>query len=295
MNFKCGYIALIGKPNAGKSTLLNAILEEQLSIVTAKAQTTRHRIVGILNRKDAQVIFLDTPGYHVSPKLLNTVMCKVVDNVISDADAVCLLIDVSNPDLDFNKQLFEKIGEQRCIVLLNKADKVSKEKYEQIAHKLHQDWGAKEIIVMSALRSLGTAEFLRSIIERLPAGVALYPTDIYTEHPVRFLVAELIREQVFLQMHEEIPYSSAVEIEKYSEASGNKKLPEISAAIVVERESQKGMIIGNKGVRIKEIGKLARKKIEEMLGNKIVLKLFVRVDPNWTKNHHKLKEFGYSA
>lgn len=292
---KCGYIAIVGEPNAGKSTLLNAVLEEQIAIVTPKPQTTRHRIVGIVNREDAQLIFLDSPGFHHSKELLNKTLIDVVGGVINDADAICLVLNVQGFDESLNKQLYQKIKAKPHLVVLNKADKVNPLQYETLAKRLRDSWGVSEILVISALHKLGTPELIMSLLGKIPEGPAHFPTDILTDHSLRFLASELVREQIFLLMHEEIPYSTTVEIEKYIEPEKEGGLTQIHAAIVVERESQKGMIIGQGGKRIKVIGSEARKKIEHLTGGKVFLKLYVKVDTEWNKNPSKLKEFGYGG
>lgn len=288
MTFKAGYVAIVGRPNVGKSTLLNAILGERLAIVTPKPQTTRHRITGILNNKEMQIIFLDTPGYHQSGKPLNQVMNEVVDSVISDADVVCLMVEAAQDDVEIEHGLFNRIGADRCIVVVNKADLVGRDRFENIAEKFHQ-WGTKELVIISALMNIGTYELVETLKGRLPEGHPFYPEDIYTEHPVRFIAAELIREEVFRQMHQEIPYSSAIEIEEFKDPTEERPLTRIRAAIVVERDSQKSMIIGKGGRRIKEIGTRARMKIEELVGGKVYLDLFVRVEKDWTKDEEAIR------
>jgi len=293
MTFKSGYVALIGQPNVGKSTLLNALLGERLAIVTNKPQTTRHRITGILNEDDCQIIFLDTPGYHESSKPLNQAMLEVVDAVMGDADVMCVMVEPGSPDPNLDRHLFERAGKDRTIVVINKADKVSKAEFQAMAESYRDKWGAKEVIVMSALKDLGVASLIDAIKERLPEGPAYYPQDDYTDHNMRFIASELIREEVFKQMQQEIPYSTAVTIDSYKEPREGQKITEIAATIVVERESQKGMVIGKKGARIKQIGKLARAKIEEMIGGQVFLELNVRVQKDWTKDDARLKELGY--
>lgn len=294
MTFRSGYCAIVGRPNSGKSTLLNAILGEKLSIVTAKPQTTRHRIAGILSDENSQLIFLDTPGYHVSQKALNRVMNDIVDTALEDADVVCLLVPANEKDLRIEKGLFERIGEKRCIVVVNKCDLVDKSEFESIALKYRDDWGAKELVVLSALKGFGVQTLVSAIRERLPEGPAYFPDDIYTDRPVRFLAAEMIREELFEQMQEEIPYSSAVEIEDFKDATAEKPVTVIMASIVVEKESQKGMVIGKGGRRIKEIGKKSRLKIEKLVGGKVFLDLQVKVEENWTKDSNMIKKLGYT-
>ena len=293
MTFKSGYVALIGQPNVGKSTLLNALLGERLAIVTNKPQTTRHRITGILNEDDSQIIFLDTPGYHESNKPLNQAMLEVVDAVMDDADVMCVMVEPGSPDPDLDRRLFERAGSERTIVVINKADTVDKDEFQKMAEAYRDEWGAKEVVVMSALKDLGVASLIDAIKERLPEGPAYFPQDEYTDLNMRFIAAELIREEVFKQMQQEIPYSTAVTIDRYHEPREGEKITEIAATIVVERDSQKGMVIGKKGARIKKIGKLARQKIEEMIDGQVFLELNVRVEKNWTKDDNRLKELGY--
>ncbi len=290
MKFKAGYVALIGRPNVGKSTLLNAILGEELAIVTPKPQTTRHRITGILTDDEAQIIFLDTPGYHRSKKPLNCVMNEVVDAVIDDADCVCIMVEAGEDDVEMEKNLFDRIGRDRTIVVVNKADKINRGRYDKIAAKFRDDWGAKELVIISALKNEGVVTLIDAIKKRLPEGEPFFPADSYTSHPVRFIASELIREQVFLQMQQEIPYSVAVKIEEFKDATEDNPVTAIKAAIIVEKESQKGMVIGKGGARIKEIGKRARIKIEELVGTKVYLELFVKVEENWTKSDEKIRQ-----
>jgi GTP-binding protein Era len=293
--FHAGYVALVGRPNAGKSTLLNKILGEQLAIVTRKAQTTRHRIMGVHHEKDAQIVFLDTPGYHHSDKPLNKAMNEIVDHVLDDADIICLIIPADQDQLDIERGLFQRIGADRCIVVVNKADLLDKDEFDARAHLFRENWGVKELVILSALKGEGVPTLLESLAERLPEGMPFYPDDVYTDHSVRFITAELIREQVFLQLQEELPYSTAVEIEQFQDATQGDPITRILASIVVERESQKAMVIGKGGARIKEIGKQSRKKIEELVEGKVFLKLNVRVEKNWTKDPARIKRLGYTS
>ncbi|MFH1830164.1 MAG: GTPase Era [Pseudomonadota bacterium] len=295
MSFKSGYVAIVGRPNVGKSTLLNAILGERLAIVTAKPQTTRHRITGIYNDEDSQIVFLDTPGYHKSNKPLNQVMLEIVDAVIRDADVICLMIDAASTDHEIEQSLFSRIGADRCIVVANKADQLERGKFDEIAGRFRDDWGVKEFMFLSALKGQGVGTLIQIFKEQLPDGEPFYPDDIYTSHAVRFIAAEIIREEVFLQMHEEIPYSAAVEIEEFKDPTPDNAITRIRAAVVVERESQKGMVIGKNGARIKEIGTNARKKIEELVDGKVFLDLRVRVEKDWTKDKNAIKRLGYST
>lgn len=291
MTIKIGYVALIGRPNVGKSTLLNAILGESLAIVTPKPQTTRHRINGILNLNDAQIVFLDTPGYHKSGKPLNIVMNEVVDEVINDVDVVCLMVEAGQKETEIEKSLFDRIGAERCVLVINKADQLARSGYDELAKRYRDEWGVEELMILSALKNEGVATLIDRLKERMPEGEPLFPDDSYTTHNMRFIASELIREQVFLQMQQEIPYSTTVEIEEYKDASEENPVTRIKAAIIVDKESQKGMVVGKGGARIKEIGKRTRMKIEEIIGGKVYIELHVKVVENWTKNAAKIREF----
>lgn len=290
---KSGYAAIIGRPNVGKSTLLNAIVGEPLSIVTPKPQTTRHKISGIYNDSDSQIVFLDTPGYHQSSKPLNRVMNDIVDRVVGDADVICLMIEAGQKDIEIEKGLFDRIGVNRCIVLINKADTVARGEYDAMALRIRDEWNAKELIILSALKNHGVAELIETIKKRLPEGEPFFPTDIYTEHPVRFIAAELVREEVIVQMRQEIPYAAAVIIDDFKDATEAKPITVIKATIVVEKDSQKAMVIGKGGSRIKEIGKKSRGKIEKLVGGKVFLELNVRVEKDWTKDSDQITKLGY--
>lgn len=295
MTFKSGFAAIIGRPNVGKSTLLNAILGEHLAAVTKKPQTTRHRISGIYNSPDAQIVFLDTPGYHHSRKQLNRVMNEIVGSVADDADVVCLMLEANRQATDVERELFDRIGADRCIVVANKSDLVNPAHFGELSARFRDEWGVREMLFISALGGQGVVDLLDAIKGRLPEGEPYYPTDIYTSHPVRFIVAELIREEVFLQMHQEIPYSAAVEIEDFKDPRREGDMTRIKAAIVVERDSQKAMVIGKGATRIKSIGTEARQKIEELVGGKVFLDLHVKVVRDWTKDANTIRKLGYST
>jgi GTP-binding protein Era len=295
MTFRSGFAAIIGRPNVGKSTLLNSLLGERLAAVTKKPQTTRHKISGIYNSDDAQIVFLDTPGYHHSRKPLNRVMNEIVDSVAQDADVVLIMVEANKQGGDIERKLFDRIGADRCIVVANKSDLVNPTHFEDLSAHFRDEWKAKEMVFISALTGEGVVALIKAIKERLPEGEPFYPTDIYTSHPVRFIAAEIIREEVFLQMQQEIPYSAAVEIEEFKDPKKEGDITCIRAAIVVERETQKGMVVGKRGARIKEIGTKARKKIEDLVGGKVFLELRVRVEKDWTKDEDSIHKLGYST
>lgn len=293
MAFRSGYAGIFGRPNVGKSTLINAIVGERLSIVTPKPQTTRHRIVGILNRDGAQIVFIDTPGYHLSEKPLNRAMTEIVEAALGDVDVACLMVEAGQADLELERGLFERIGPDRSIVVINKADLIDSSRFDDLAAPFKDEWKVRELVILSALKGDGVPELIDAIEKHLPEGEPYYPDDIYTEHPVRFIAAELIREQVFLQMQQEIPYSVAVQIEEFKDPTETKPMTRIRAALVVEKESQKAMVIGRGGLRIKQIGTAARKNIEDLVGGRVFLDLFVRVERNWTKDESAIRRFGY--
>lgn len=309
--FKCGFVALIGRPNVGKSTLLNQLVGERLAAVSPKAQTTRKRLRGIRTDEDSQLIFVDTPGVHKAPEGLkiNEFYVSEALDTLGDADAFVYIIDGSRPfqptkensDEEFLlKSLRRAIAkrEKPVFILLNKRDIwetgagnfASQESFESALADLPN----KGIFAVSAKSGKGLEQFLTALKAEIPVGPALYPDDEITDQNTRSIVAEMIQEKLFYLLGEELPYSCAVEVEKFQEPSEGVRYPEISAAIHVERESQKPMVIGKGGAKIKEIGQSARQSIEGMLGTKVVLKLFVKVTPKWTKNQEQLKQLGYA-
>ncbi|HKY64111.1 MAG TPA: GTPase Era [bacterium] len=289
--FHSGYIAIVGVPNVGKSTLLNALLGEKLSIVTDKPQTTRHRILGILNRPKAQLLFLDTPGIHSSAKLLNETIVDTALQAMGDADVVLHLVN-PKPELNEADQKIaaraKDLGKPHLVVI-NKVDRVAKEALLPLIQKIQEEWSPQEIIPVSALQRDGLEIVVKAIVARLPEGPAYYPTDIYTEHDLRFLSAEIVREKAMDLLHQELPYSLATQTEAFDESG---KIPHINVALIVEKDSQKGIVIGAKGAMIKRIGELARPDIEAMVGKKVFLELFVKVVDDWTKSQHRLRELG---
>jgi GTP-binding protein Era len=291
---KSGMVALVGPPNVGKSTLLNCLLGQKISIVSPKPQTTRNRILGILNGPDHQVIMLDTPGIHQAHSPLNIEMVKIAMDSLSDVDAILFMIDVTmplpTPEKDPTKYL---AGTDRpAILLINKIDLESREKVLPILEVYESLFPFKAIIPISAKEDDGTGLLMKEIIELMPEGPRLYPEDIPTDATERFIVAEIIREKIFLQTRQEVPYSTAVTIERFKE-NGRKKLVTIDATIHVEQKSQKGIIIGKNGSMLKKIGTAARHDIENLVAQKVLLKLWVKVDKDWSKNPRFLKELGF--
>ena len=284
--FKSGYAALIGKPNVGKSTFLNLMLGEKLSIVTNKPQTTRTPIKGILTGDNYQIIFIDTPGIHESTKKLNQVMLSSIKSTIEDAD-VCLII-ADSPNNDYIKNYEDLLSRKNTILLINKADRLTKEQIDYIkAEFLIID--PKKTIVTSLIRDNPKEEILDAILEELKEGPKYYSEDEISTHSVRFIASELIRETLIENLAEELPYYVAVVIDEFKERSEN--LTYIKAIIYTEKDSQKAIVIGQNGAMLKKIGSIARKKIEDLLGTKVYLELWVKVKKGWTKNEKLIKEF----
>ncbi len=287
---KSGYIAILGKPNAGKSTLMNRILGSKISITTHKPQTTRHQILGIHSEEDLQIIFLDTPGI-IDPRYeLQKAMMRLVDRARNDADLILLIVDVEDPQIPH--RVFKAFSSMQKPVLLvvNKLDKVSKPDAQAVAAELKTEYDFDETVYVSALTGEGIPELMETVKERLPAGPPFYPKDMLSEQPIRFFVAELIREQLFLQFHQELPYSCTVNIVQYDERDD---LDYIDAEVIVNRESQKGMLIGKGGKAIKKLGKNARESIEQFIDKKVYLDLHVKVRDKWRDNPNMVRNFGY--
>lgn len=284
--FKSGYVALIGKPNVGKSTFLNLIIGEKLSIVTSKPQTTRMPIKGILTDDNYQIIFIDTPGLHESPKKLNQFMLSSIKSAIEDAD-VCLII-ADSPNNDYIQNYIDLLLKKNIILLINKADKLKKEQIDTIKTEfLILD--PKKIIVTSLTQNPSKDEILNAILDELQEGPKYYEEDEISTHSMRFLASELIRETLIEQLQEEVPYYVAVVIDEFKERSEN--LTYIKTIVYTEKESQKAIIIGQNGSMLKKIGSSARKKIEDLIGTKVYLELWVKVKKGWTKNDKLIKEF----
>lgn len=287
---KSGFVSIIGKPNAGKSTLLNQLLGRKLSITTPKAQTTRHRIFGIDTGEDYQIVYSDTPGL-IRPKYkLHERMVGFIDHSLEDADMIVLLIAVNEtfPEEDLLK-LAEKTKIPK-ILALNKVDAVEESVAFQRMAELAQKVDFVEALPLSALNGHNVDTLKNIILQHLPEGPIYFDKEQISDRPERFFVSEMIREQIFLLLKEELPYSTEVEIEEFTEEEG---LSRIHATIHVERQSQKGILIGKGGSMLKRIGSRSRRDIEQFLGNKVFLKLYVKVSSGWKNNGQYLKGFGY--
>ena len=288
---KAGFVNIFGKPNAGKSTLLNAIIGEKMAIVSHKVQTTRHRIKAILTEKEYQIIFSDTPGI-IEPKYkLHEKMMQAVKSSLEDADLALLMFDGTD-DPEESHLIFEKLHlKVPAIVVINKIDSITdKTKLSAIQQFFEEKKYCKEVLLLSALKKTGVKELLERIITFLPEGAPFFEVDDLSDMPTKFFVAELIREKIFELYHEELPYHSAVLIREFKEKT---TLIKITADIIVQRETQKGIIIGEKGSMIKKLGTMARIDIEAFLGSKVFLELFVKVREKWRDSDLYLKEYGY--
>ncbi|HYW34791.1 MAG TPA: GTPase Era [Balneolaceae bacterium] len=287
---KSGYVAIIGKPNAGKSTLMNRILGQKISITTHKPQTTRHQILGLYSEEDLQIIFLDTPGV-INPKYeLQKAMMRFVNRARQDADLILFIVDVK--DAQIPNRIFKmfKSIQTPVFLVINKIDQASQSEVEEVAATLNASFNFEETVRISALTGKSVSGLLELIKKQLPAGPPYYPKDIVSEQPVRFFVAELIREQLFLQYYQELPYSCTVDIIEYDERDD---LDYINAEIIVNRESQKGIIIGKGGRAIKRLGKNARIAIEDFVEKKVYLDLHVKVREKWRDDPNMVRNFGY--
>jgi GTP-binding protein Era len=290
--FTSGFVSIIGRPNVGKSTLLNSIIGEKIVITSDKPQTTRNRIQGIHNIPNGQIVFIDTPGIHVGRSRLNRSMVDVARSAISGVDLLLLVVEATTAaDPDFIKDVLGKV-KVPVVLVINKIDLLADK--GQVLKKI-ADWAAlyafKEIVPISAGRNDGVDHLVSVVAGYLPEGAAMFPDDILTDMPEKFIVAEMIREKVFRLTRDEVPYSTAVVVESFIERENG--VIAISAAIMMERDTQKGIIIGNKGEMLKKIGSQARQDIERLLGTRIYLELFVKVVENWSERPSKLQELGY--
>jgi len=287
---KSGFVNIFGKPNAGKSTLLNALMGEKLAIVSPKVQTTRHRIKGILTDEKYQIIFSDTPGI-IEPKYkLHEKMMKAVKDSLEDADVALLIVDIKD-DLTEADHIFSSLSlKVPSIVVLNKADVAGKTRIEEANNFFSEKKYCKDIMIVSALRKAGIKELLDKIISLIPEGEPFYQDDNLSDLPMKFFVGEIIREKIFYLYQDEIPYHATVLVQEFKEKT---TLTKISADIILQRETQKGIVLGEGGKMIKELGTQARKDIEAFIGNKVFLELFVKVRPKWRDNEIQLKEYGY--
>lgn len=291
MSHKAGFVNLIGRPNAGKSTLMNRVVGERISIITPKAQTTRHRIVGIVNEEDYQIVYSDTPGM-LEPKYgLQSSMMSFVKEAMKDADIMLLIIDIFDKNVEFfgfDKALTHL--DIPLLVALNKVDAADEKLVEEGIARLKAVFPEAEIFPISALENKGVDAIRNRVIELLPESPPYYEKDALTDKPMRFFASEIIRERIMENYQKEVPYSVQVEIESYKE---EENLVRIAAIIYVARKTQKGIIIGHKGSKLKKVGTEARLLLEEFIGNKVFLEMHVKVDEDWRNQDRRLKAFGY--
>ena len=297
-NFRSGIVALIGPPNAGKSTLLNQIIGEKVAIVSPKPQTTRNQITGILTRENVQIVFLDTPGVHQRKGKLNSLLLKAAWDGLVAADVIVLLLDgylysqkpqVMERDLGVLANRLKKV-KNPLFIAVNKVDRVKDKKILlPLSERLNELFPDVEIFFISALNRYGIEELLNKIVPALPYGPPLYPEDQISTLPLRFMVAEIIREKLFLCLHKELPYNLAVQVEQWEESE---TLAKIMATIYVSRSSHKPIVIGHKGQLLKKIGQQSRLEIEEIVGKKVYLELWVKIKPKWTENTSFLLSLG---
>ncbi|MBS0383160.1 MAG: GTPase Era [Proteobacteria bacterium] len=292
--FRCGNVAIVGRPNVGKSTLLNALVDAHLSIVTPRAHTTRQRILGIANKPGGQIVYLDTPGLHREAKrAINRSLNRAVHAAIADADVAVQVVAAERWD-DEDAAVYAALAERDIprLLAVNKVDRVAaKEKLLPFVETLVRGHAWDEVFMLSAQRRIGLAELERAILARLPEGEARYDAESYTDRSERFLVAELVREQLMRQLGEELPYATTVEVERFEDRADG--LTEIAAVVWVEREGQKAIVIGAGGRRAKAIGSAARREIETLLGRRVFLKLWVRVRAGWSDDEAALRQFGF--
>ncbi|MBI5593668.1 MAG: GTPase Era [Deltaproteobacteria bacterium] len=293
--FRTGFIGIVGPPNVGKSTLLNRMIGQKISITSKKPQTTRNRIQGIVNRPGCQLVFIDTPGIHTARSPLNTRIVETALSVMGDVDVLLLVVDASDADPESEAMLKTALQNQNrpVILALNKIDLIARPSLLSMI----ADWSAiypfKAVVPVSAETGEQVDALLQALSETLPEGPAFFPEENLTDLSVRFLAGEIIREKVFRQTGQEIPYSVAVTIDLFKEDEKKADLTRIHATIHVERDSQKGILIGKQGSKLGRIGEDSRKEIERMLGKRVFLKLYVRVEKNWSKDSRFLSKFGY--
>ena len=288
---KSGFLNIIGNPNVGKSTLMNALVGERLSIITSKAQTTRHRILGVVSGDDFQIVYSDTPGILKPSYKLQESMMKFVSGAVSDADVILYVTDTVEQS-DRSADILERIRTSGIptLVVINKIDLSTPEALDALVERWHGILPEAEIVPVSARENFNIEGLFAKILEVLPEGPAFYPKDTLTDKTLRFFASEIIREKILRTYDKEIPYCCEIEIESYKEEPA---IDRIAATIYVSRESQKGIVIGHKGEKLKRVGQLAREDLEKFLDKKVFLQLFVQVSYDWRNNERQLRRFGY--
>lgn len=296
-NFKAGFVAIVGRPNVGKSTLLNNILQTKISIVSPKPQTTRIRVLGVKHDKDAQIIFIDTPGVQKGTDLLTKSVVESAVSGMEGADVILFIIEADKGWTPEDKQILEnyiKKLQKPTILVINKIDKIRRDLVLPLIEESTKLYDFKEIVPISAIKNINIDRLVEVIKKYLPESPPLYPEDMITDLPLKLYIAEIIREKVFLNTRDEIPYSVAVEVENIKEGDKNKNLLFIDATIYVEKDNHKGIIIGKKGQMLKKIGQQAREELEFLLNKKIHLNLYVKVKERWKEDLTLLRDLGYN-
>ncbi|SFJ08716.1 GTPase Era [Thermoflavimicrobium dichotomicum] len=293
-NFRSGFVALIGRPNVGKSTLMNYLVGQKIAIMSDKPQTTRNKIRGVYTDERGQIVFLDTPGIHKPHSKLGELLVQTAQNALDEVDLVLFLVDAAEGMGPGDRFIMENLKKVKTPVFLvvNKIDQVHPDDLLPLIDQYRRLFSFKEVVPISALQGNNTSTLLELILKELPPGPQYYPADQVTDHPERFIVAELIREKVLQLTREEIPHSVAVVVEEMSKRA-NRNLIDIRATIFTERPSQKGILIGKKGSLLKEVGKRAREELERLLGSQIFLDLWVKVKKDWRNEEMLLRQFGY--
>ncbi|QUG42141.1 GTPase Era [Psychrobacillus sp. INOP01] len=295
-NYKSGFISIIGRPNVGKSTFLNRVIGQKIAIMSDKPQTTRNKVQGVLTLDNSQMIFIDTPGIHIPKHKLGDFMLKVAKNTLREVDVIMFMVNAVEPRGKIDEYIMEMLekNETPVFLVINKIDQVHPEKLVDIIESYTKKYDFAEILPISALQGNNVDKLLETIQSYLPQGPQYYPADQVTDHPERFIISELIREKVLHLTREEIPHSIAVVIDKIKkEEDTEKDMIRVSATIVVERDSQKGIVIGKKGALLKEVGTRARKDIEMLLGTNVYLELWVKVQKDWRNKSAHLKDYGF--
>lgn len=294
-NFKSGFIAIIGRPNVGKSTFMNKVIGQKIAIMSDKAQTTRNKIQGVLTQDDAQLVFIDTPGIHKPKHRLGDFMMKIAENTLNEVDAVLFMINAKEGFGKGDQYIIERLQQVKSPVFLiiNKIDLIHPDELFPLIEQYKNKYNFEEVIPISALQGNNVTHLVDVLKKHIPVGPQYYPEDQVTDHPERFIISELIREKALQLTREEVPHSIAVAIENIENRDSNAVF--IQATIVTERKTQKGIIIGKQGSMLKNIGKNARKDIEALLGTKVYLELWVKVQKDWRNKQSQLHEFGFRS
>ncbi|MDY0234624.1 MAG: GTPase Era [Gudongella sp.] len=292
--YKSGFVTVVGRPNVGKSTLLNRVIGEKISIISDKPQTTRNKIQMVYTENDSQIVFLDTPGMQTPKNILGDYMLKISKSTLEEVDVVTFMVDESMETGRLDSYIIEQLKEVSTpiVLLINKIDKLSREEVETLIEKYKNMNMFQAVIAISALNNDNIEEYINAIKEIIPEGPQYFPDDMITDQPERFIVSEIIREKALINLEEEIPHGIYVSIDRIMERKG-KELIDVFANLYCEKESHKGMVIGKKGSMLKKIGQEAREDIEKLLGSKVNLQIWVKVEKNWREKANKIKYFGY--